>query len=85
MPPKNKEKKKKKYLRKGEVDPRKIEGAPIHVSATLLFSNKKERGRMIGTIEKDVPKFANGTVKEVRHRLSGAAHKQIKEQLLFAL
>ena len=67
MAPKKKEKKKKKYLKKGEVDPRKVVGAPIHVSATLLFSNKKERGRMIGTIEKDAPKFANGTVKEVRH------------------
>ena len=77
MPPKKmKEKKKKVYLKKGEVDARKVVGAPIHVSATLLFSNQKERGRMIGTIEKDVPKYADGCVKKVIHRLTGTTHKK---------
>ena len=31
---------------------------------------------MIGTIEKDVPKYADGCVKKVIHRLTGTTHKK---------
>jgi hypothetical protein len=41
MPPK----KKQQYRKKGDTDPRKVVGAPIHVSVTLIFSNGAEVGR----------------------------------------
>ena len=69
-------KRKKKYLRKGEIDPRKVVGAPIHVSATLVFSNKAKVNRKVGPIATGEPKFADGTVKEVRHRLTRTTHKE---------